>query len=39
MSRTTTRRRIVRIAAAAGTIGALWFAAGAPFFQGLSIHW
>lgn len=39
MSRTTARRRIGRLAAAAGTIGAFWFAAAAPFFQGPRIHW
>ena len=36
MNRTTVRRRITRIAAAAGTLGSLWFAAAAPFFQGAS---
>jgi len=39
MSRTTTRKRMVRVVAAAGTIGALWFAVAAPFFQGPRIHW
>jgi len=39
MNRTTVRRRITRIAAAAGTLGALWFAAAAPFFQGPRVHW
>jgi hypothetical protein len=36
---TTARKRIVRIAVAAGTIGAFWFAAAAPFFQGPVAHW
>jgi len=36
---TMARKRIVRIAVAAGTIGAFWFAAAAPFFQGPVAHW
>lgn len=39
MSRSNARRRIVRIALAMGTLGFLWFAAAAPFFQGPSLHW
>jgi hypothetical protein len=39
MSTTTARKRIARIAAAAATMGALWFAGAAPFFQGPHLHW
>ena len=39
MNKTTARRRITRVAVAAGTLGALWFAAAAPFFQGIRVHW
>lgn len=31
--------KLLRAAATAGTIGGLWFAAAAPFFQGDKLHW
>jgi len=30
--------KMLRVAATAGTIGALWFAAAAPLFQGNKLH-
>jgi hypothetical protein len=38
MSDTTIRKRVIRLAGAVGTLGALWFAAAAPFFQGGALH-
>ena len=39
MERTRVVRAMRRVAATAGTIGALWFAAAAPVLQGSKLHW
>ncbi len=31
--------KLLRVAATAGTIGGIWFAAAAPFFQSDHLHW
>jgi hypothetical protein len=38
-STSANKQRLVRLVVSLGTIGALWLAASAPFFQGPVLHW